>query len=85
MEDVLHYLRLWFKQYGTQLDEDATKAFHDACQQVENMAQDEIAYAVTQCENDYDGWVSPDELEEFYIALPIGADGYPIHDVQLQY
>lgn len=51
--------------------------------EIDQRAEDECSYARTQVHNDYDGWISPDELEEYYVPLPLDDEDMPIHDVAL--
>lgn len=51
--------------------------------EIDQRAEDECAYARTQVHNDYDGWIAPDELAEYYVPLPLDDEDMPIHDVAL--
>lgn len=84
-ENPLAPLVLWIGKHVDSLSEQARNELEAAYNESKQRAEDECAYARAQVENDYDGWVSPDQLEEYYIALPLDVNGFPIHDVRLVY
>ena len=73
----------WFKRWSEYLPANARDEFETAIVTVRECAEDECAYAMAQVENDHDGWIAPDELAEYYVALPLDEHGAPIHDAVL--
>ena len=82
-EDPCAPLAQWLLNHCGELDDKSIMEFISALKESRVRAEDECSYARTQVENDYDGWVSPDELKEYYIPKPISRDGMPLHDVSI--
>lgn len=78
MQDVCEPLYKWLMKFRPLLSNRAAKELQSAAKQINQNAEDECAYTETQTRNDYDGWLSPDEVAEYYEPLPLDADGFPV-------
>lgn len=83
-EDILEALNDWLAAWTHELPPKAVAQFIDACELVRLRAEDEVSYAVTQAQNGFEGWTSPDELKTDYIQLPLDDEGFPIYEVEVR-
>ena len=84
-EQITDKLREWFETHRDALEDDGfpIDQLIAIADEIDQRAEDECSYARTQVHNDYDGWIAPDELAEYYVPLPLDDEEMPIHDVAL--
>lgn len=86
-DNVLHDLRAWILTRQDCMTPTMLGELAGIVGDLDAAIEDEVAYAISQTRNDYEddegGVLTREEVEEYYIALPLDEEGFPIHDVEL--